>query len=100
MNQYFNGKLSLFLTEVDFDTSEENQVSNFQNCIFFQNSLVSHEPHNQVKCRFKKKSELFIKQKFNSNLYCFQVPRLYSIVHSNLITLSSALFNLFIDKHG
>ena len=31
MNQYFNDKLSLFLTEVSFDISEENQLSYFQN---------------------------------------------------------------------
>jgi len=31
MNQYFNDKLSLFLTEVSFDISEENQLSYFKN---------------------------------------------------------------------
>ena len=30
MNQYFNGKLSLFLTEVNFATSEEKCLSYFQ----------------------------------------------------------------------
>ena len=30
MNQYFNDKLSLFLTDVCFDTSEEKQLSYFQ----------------------------------------------------------------------
>ena len=51
MNQYFNGKLNLFLNEVSFDTSEENQLSHFQEWIFFQNSLVSQDTHIQVKCR-------------------------------------------------
>ena len=51
MNQYFNGKLNLFLNEVSFDTSEENQLSHFQEWIFFQNSLVSQDTHVQVKCR-------------------------------------------------
>ena len=31
MTQYFNVKLSLFSTKVSFDTSEENQLSYFQN---------------------------------------------------------------------
>ena len=34
MNLYFNGKLSIFLAEVRFDTSEENQLSYFQNSRF------------------------------------------------------------------
>ena len=41
INQSFNGKLPLFLTEVNFDTSEENQLSYFQKWIFFKSSLVS-----------------------------------------------------------
>jgi hypothetical protein len=36
MNQYFNGKSSIFLTEVDFDTSEGNQPSYFQTSYFFK----------------------------------------------------------------
>ena len=36
MNQYFNAKLSLFLTEVSFDTSEENQLLYFQNGYSFK----------------------------------------------------------------
>ena len=36
MNQYFNDKSSIFLTEVNFDTSEENQLSYFQNGLFFK----------------------------------------------------------------
>jgi hypothetical protein len=34
------GTLSLFLTEVSFDTSEEKQLSYFQKLIFFENSLM------------------------------------------------------------
>ena len=36
MNQYFNGKLSLFLTGDSFDISEEKQLSHFQNGYFFK----------------------------------------------------------------
>ena len=43
-SQNFNEKLSLFLTEVSFETSEENQLSYFQNGYFskFFNDLISH----------------------------------------------------------
>ena len=34
MDQYFIDKLSLFLTEVSFDTSEGNQLSYFKNGYF------------------------------------------------------------------
>ena len=33
MNQYFNGNLSYFLTEVSLDTSEEKQLSYIQKWI-------------------------------------------------------------------
>ena len=36
VDQYFKDKLSLFYTEVSFDTSEENQLSYFQNDYFFK----------------------------------------------------------------
>ena len=36
MNQYFNGNLSYFLTEVSFDTSEEKQQSYFQKWIILK----------------------------------------------------------------
>ena len=51
MNQYFNDKLSLFLTEVGFDTSEGKQLSYFQNIYFFKILWGFHETHNQVKYR-------------------------------------------------
>ena len=35
MNQYFDDKLSLFHTEVSFETSEENQLLYFQDDYFF-----------------------------------------------------------------
>ena len=43
-SQYFDDKLSLFLTEVSFDTSEGNQQSYFQNCYFFKilRDFLSH----------------------------------------------------------
>ena len=36
MDQYFTEKLGLFLTEVSFETSEGNQLSDFQNGYFFE----------------------------------------------------------------
>ena len=39
MNQYFNDKLSLFLAEVTFDKSEENQLSYFQKGYSLKKSL-------------------------------------------------------------
>ncbi len=44
MSPYFNDKLTLFLTEVSFETSEENQLSYFQNGYFskFFEDLMSH----------------------------------------------------------
>ena len=39
INQYFNDKLSLFLAEVTFDVSEENQLSYFQKGYFLKKSL-------------------------------------------------------------
>ena len=50
-NQYFKDKSSLFLTEVNFDTSEQNQLLYFQNSLFFKILLSFHEPQYQVKYR-------------------------------------------------
>ena len=63
MSLYFNDKLSLFLTEVSFETSEENHLSYFQKGYFFKILWWFHQPHNQVKCRQKNKifSEVFTK---------------------------------------
>ena len=36
MDQYFTEKLGLCLTEVSFETSEGNQLSDFQNGYFFE----------------------------------------------------------------
>ena len=49
MNQYFNDKFSLLLTEVGFDTSEGKQLSYFQNVYFFKIPSGFHETHTQVK---------------------------------------------------
>ena len=59
----FQCKLSLFLTEVSFEASEENQLSYFQKGYFFKILWWFHQPHNQVKCRQKNKmfSEVFTK---------------------------------------
>ena len=56
MNQYFNDKSSIFLTEVNFDTLEGNQLSYFQNGLFFKILWWFHEAHNWVKCRWKNTS--------------------------------------------
>ena len=53
MSPYFNVKLSLFLTEVSFETSEENQLSYFQNGYFFKILWWSHEPHYKGICRWR-----------------------------------------------
>ena len=55
MSPYFNVKLSLFLTEVSFKTSEENQLSYFHNGYFFKILWWSHEPHYKGICRWKNK---------------------------------------------
>ena len=39
-----------YFTEVGFDTSEENQLSYFQNGCFFKILWWFHEPYNCVKC--------------------------------------------------
>ena len=39
--------------EVNFDTSEENQLSYFQKGYFFKILWGCHEPYNEVKCRKK-----------------------------------------------
>ena len=44
-------------TEVTFDTSEENQLSHFQNGYFFKILWGYHEPYNHVKCRWR--NEIF-----------------------------------------
>ena len=44
-----------YFTEVCLDNSKGNQLSYFQNGNFFQNSLVIHEAHDWVKCRWKNK---------------------------------------------
>ena len=51
MNEYFNDKLRLFLTEVSFNTPEENQLSYFQSGYFLKIVWRCHEPYNQLKCR-------------------------------------------------
>ena len=63
MSPYFNDKLSLFLTEVSFETSEENPLSFFQKGYFFKILWWFYQPHNQVKYRQKNKmfSEVFTK---------------------------------------
>ena len=65
MNQHFNDKLSLFLTEVSLDTSEVNQLSYFQNGYFskFFGDVMCHIIGLNAAKNIKTISELFIKQK-------------------------------------
>ena len=80
MNQYLNDKLSLFLTEVNFDTLEEKQLAYFQNGYFFKILWKCHEPYNQVKMQVKKLntiSELFINKILILLLCHFNTFRLY-----------------------
>ena len=46
-----NASFQGYFTEVDFDTSEGNQLSYFQNGHFFKILWSFHGTHNQVKCR-------------------------------------------------
>ena len=68
MSPYFNDKLSLFLTEVSFETSEENQLSYFQNGYFFKIVWWSHQPHNKGICKWKDK---IISEPFTNNNHGF-----------------------------
>ena len=47
---------------MNFDTSEENQLSHFQNGYFFKTLWSFHEPQNQVKCGLENKMHFL---KFN-----------------------------------
>ena len=69
MNQYFNDKSSIFLTKVNFDTSEENQLSYFQNGYFFKYLWWYHEAHEgkEIKHFF----ELFINEKIDHTFVWF-----------------------------
>ena len=40
-----------YFTKVGFDTSEENQLSYFQNGCFFKILWWFHEPYNEIECR-------------------------------------------------
>ena len=79
MSPYFNDKLSLFLTEVNFETTEENQLSYFQNGYFFKILWWSHQPHNKGICRWRNEiiSECFTINNHGFYLYLFQPNRLY-----------------------
>ena len=75
MNQYFNGKLSLFLAEVSFDNSEQKQLSYFQNHYFFQNSLRMSSGKMQI----KKLTQflIFLLKKFEFKFVLFSGPQSY-----------------------
>ena len=79
MNQYFNDKLSFFLTEVSFDSSEGKQLSYFQNGYFFKILWWCHELiiRSDAGKKIKAIFELLLDKKLNLNLYCFQLDRLY-----------------------
>ena len=70
---YENASFQGYFTEVGFDTSEGNQLSYFQNGYFSKILWWFHEPHNQVKCRYKdlKSSELFTIKIFGYRIVTF-----------------------------
>ena len=77
MSPYFNDKLSLFLTEVSFETSEENQLSYFQNGYFFKIVWWSHQPHDKGIRKWKNKiiSECFTINNHGFSFVSFSTDR-------------------------
>ena len=99
MNQYFNDKSSIFLTEVNFLTSEENQLSYFQNGLFFKILLSFHEPHNQVKYRWKNEvfSELFTNTFFEIIFVTFVSNKsLRCLYHTWIVFWKSDFWMIFV----
>ena len=86
MSPYFNAKLSLFLTEVSFETSEGNQLSYFQNSYFFKILWWSHEPHNKRICRWENEiiSECFTINNQGFSFVSFSIDQtlVYSVHNS------------------
>ena len=81
MNQYFNEKLSLFLTEVRFYTSEENRCHIFKMDIFSKlfEDVMSHIISWNADKKVNTISELFI-NKFLILLVChLNALRLYMV---------------------
>ena len=76
MNQYFNDKSSIFLTEVNFDNLEENQLSYFQNGYSFRILWWFHEAHNWVKRWWK--NEMFF-----STFYQWKIDNTFVTFVSN-----------------
>ena len=82
---YENASFQGYFTEVSFDTSEENQLSYFQNAYFFQNYLVidikSH--HNQVTMQMKRKNIFlnFSLVKILNTHFLFHFRSVYIFVH-------------------
>ena len=82
-------KLSLFLTEVSFDTAEENQLSYFQNGYFLKILWLLHEPYSRVKCCFCFQLN-FLLIKFWINIFFFvsdQSILMYHITITNYYVL-------------
>ena len=97
MSPYFNDKLSLFLTEVSFETSEKNQLSYFQNGYFFKILWWCHEPHNKGICRWK--NEMFLNVSpltiMDILLSLFQPIRLYYIFCSSCGRRAKFVLNMY-----
>ena len=80
------------IAEVDFDTSEENQLSYLQNGYFLKNHWECHEPNNQENAyrKINTISELFIKHKSYSILCTFQVSSLY--LQNSILSLTNLTY--------
>ena len=90
---------SIFLTEVNFDTSEGNQLSYFQNGLFFKILLSFHEPHNQVKYRWKNEvfSELFTNTFFEIIFVTFVSNKsLRCLYHTWIVFWKSDFWMIFV----
>ena len=105
MSPYFNDKLSLFLTEVSFETSEENQLSYFQNGYFFKILWWSHQPHNKGICRWKNKiiSECFTINNHGFSFVSFSTDQTllaFQMVWKILLSKSNCLIFISSKKMG
>ena len=97
MSPYFNDKLSLFLNEVSFETSKENQLSYFQNGYFFKIVWWSHQPHNKGICKWKDKiiSESFTNNNHGFSFVSFSTDQTLPITNWTLCLMPIALLKMF-----
>ena len=79
---------------MNFDTSEGNQLSYFQNGLFLKILLSLHEPHNQVKYRLKNKvfSELFPNTFFEITFVTFVSNKSLALLILMIVVLNEQYF--------